>query len=61
MFSMTLETKQVNSLDGKIKTKRENIRVKVIDTCFYRPVRYICDDEDDLLLSAPPTMLEPST
>merc|ERR1711971_1083953 len=29
MFSMTLETKQMNSLDGKIKTKRENINVKL--------------------------------
>ena len=34
MFSMTLETKQKNSLDGQIKTKRENIRVKVIDVLF---------------------------
>ena len=34
MFSMVLETKQKNSLDGMIKTKRENIRVKVIDTLF---------------------------
>jgi len=29
MFSMVLETKQKNSLDGMIKTKRENIRVKL--------------------------------
>lgn len=41
MFSMTLETKQINSLDGKIKTKRENIKVKVSDTCFIQPSSYI--------------------